>query len=116
MSSRKPPASVIAWRILTENEWCITLTNVYYDHLCRPGGHASTLAATVLNDERVQAIRVPKKYRYTYPDGRIEDSTEYKSPSSDVIVTILETRPIITAVVKGAEKPPNNADLVAWSK
>ena len=66
----------------------------------------------------MQAIRVPKKYRYTYPDGRIEDSTEYKSPSSDgeFKITILETREIITAVVKGAEKPPNNADLVAWSK
>ena len=64
---------------------CIKLTDVYYDHLCRPGGHAPTLAATVLNDERVQAIRV-------------------------------EGRPIVTAIVKGAEKPPSNADLVAWSK
>ena len=94
----KPPASVIAWRIETENDWCIVLTEVYYDHLCRPGGHAPTLAATVLGDERVQAIRVPTKLD---PD----DGT-----------TILEDRPIVTAIVRGAEQPPGKADLVAWSK
>ena len=74
---------------------CITLTEVYYEHLCRPGGHAPTLAAAVLNDERVQAIRVPTKMR---GDRVIQD------------------REIRLAIVKGEETPPEDADLVAWSR
>ena len=44
---KQPPASVIAWQSQPENHMCITLTEVYYEHLCRPGGHAPTLAAAV---------------------------------------------------------------------
>ena len=75
---------------------CLKLTDVYYDHLCRPDGHARTLAAAVVRDPRVQAIRVPTEFA---ADG----------------TTILANRPIVTAIVKGAEKPPADADLVAWS-
>ena len=112
-----PKGSILAWSIDAENYMCLELTDEYYDRLCLPGGHASTLAETVINDERVQAILVPKKYRCKYPDGRIEDSTECKSPrfAGEFKVTILETRKIVTAVVTGAEKPPKDADLVAWS-
>ena len=44
----------------------------------------------------VQGIRVPTKFD---SDGK----------------TILDDRPLVVAIVKGTEKPPADADLVAWS-
>ena len=75
---------------------CLKLTDVYYDHLCRPDGHARTLAAAVVRDPRVQAIRVPTEFA---ADG----------------TTILANRPIVTAIVKNGRTPPPDADLVGWS-
>ena len=90
-----PEGSILAWTIDAENYMCLELTVVYYDHLCRPGGQAATLAATVLNDERVQAIRVP----VYASDGK----------------TKIGERKLVTAVVKGTEQPPPKVDLVTWS-
>jgi hypothetical protein len=97
MNMRQPPASIISWRIQPENRMCIALTEVYYDLLCRPDGHAPTLAENVANDPRVQAIRVPTKLD---TDGE----------------TILDDRRIVVDVVKGTQKPRADADLVAWSR
>mmetsp|Transcript_62663 Transcript_62663/g.123773 ORF Transcript_62663/g.123773 Transcript_62663/m.123773 type:complete len:113 (+) Transcript_62663:1492-1830(+) len=79
------PASIISWRIETENQMCISLSEVYYDHLCRPSSRANSLNFTqqVLSDERVKSIRAGDRL-------------------------------IKTAVVVG-EQSPGNADLVAWS-
>ena len=106
---RRPPASVIAWRITTENEWCIALTNVYYDHSAAPAEVATRadarrdgLSATSVCRRSAcrRSSTLTQQDRHNHPGG--VDVARARSP--------VRTVAVVRSATQGAEVRPRQGE------